>query len=236
MSKYKFIITVHGISFKNPGSFSTISERFRNIQISTNTERNLELLVEKDDFRRSPDLVKKEAEFEANDLVDRLSLCDNHRITSLKYQGYYDRSGKFIPHQEKPRRKFALTAIIEYPEDYYSQSFNKAILKSKKYPGVLRIYRTALGITDKISQYLIFYGLLHILKGDKQSEVEEYIKEEITDILIVSGKKGDKTIITNIRNKIAHPPENLEMEKLNDEVNDYIHVLEELVRKILREE
>jgi hypothetical protein len=234
MIKHKFILSMNGIIFEKPVSFSKISERFRNVTISENPDGDLELIVVKQGTR-SLELLTKEAKIEANELVDRLSILESHRVRSMSYIGYYDSSEKFVPYEEKQDIKRKLFRIIRNPEFYYSQDTVKTLINSKKHSGILRIFRTALGINDRISQYLIFYGLLLILKGEKQGEVDKYIKKEIPDILIVSGNHGDETIITNIRNMIAHPPKDLDMTNLINKVNDYLDELKKLVVKSLRE-
>ena len=82
----------------------------------------------------------------------------------------------------------------------------------------------------------MFYGILYILYDESQKKVDEYIKKIIPDILILPGKDKfpPQTIITKIRNSIAHPDENINLAEITNNVDGYIETLKEIVLKILR--
>ena len=72
-------------------------------------------------------------------------------------------------------------------------------------------------------------------EGESQRKVDAYIKQKIKDILVVSGTKRNETIITNIRNRIAHPDQYLSIEKVKLQAEKYLDNLKDLVLEILRE-
>jgi len=233
MISYKFRLTIKGAFIDGPVSFSEISERFRNINMCPTEEGYLEISVTKRDTIPM-ELSIKEAKIEANEFVDRLSLLDNHYIAAMQYSGYAGSDNILVHPEFKRTKKAILTGIISDPVKYYSQENVKNIINGTNHSSALRIYRTALGINDKISQYLVFYGVLLILKGEKQKEVDKYIKAEIPDILMVNGNNGVETIITRVRNMIAHPIKDLDMTELNIMAGDYLIELRNLVLRLLK--
>ena len=233
MIQHIFEIAINGTNIKKPISLEFISEKYRNIILSQTSIDKMQLVITKRETNPINTSIN-EAKEEANEFVDRLILIPNHRITSFSYLGYKDGIGKFRKNGNKTQKEITLTSNIDNPEEYYSKPENIRLLNKKDNFGVLRIFRIALSIDDNISQYLILYGILLILKGENQKEVDKFIKDEIKDIQIVSGKNRNETIITRIRNMIAHPSNGMNMKYLNESVDNYTQTLKSLVIKELR--
>ena len=234
MIKHIFEISITGTRINGTVLFKNISDRYRNTEMIQLPNGNLQLIITKR-ITRKIDTSIEEAMREANDLVDRLSLLDNHFITSLDYKGYLEGENNLKNPKEKVEYSATWIFELEDPNQYYGNEEIKRILNKVDNIGVLRIYRTTLSIKDKISQYLIFYGLLLILKGEKQKNVDDFIKNEISDILIIPGNNGkNETIITRIRNMIAHPSNERDMTQLNEYVNSYLEILQKLVLNELK--
>jgi len=87
MIQHKFILIINGLSLGKPVSFTKVSEKYRNTILSQTKDGNLEITISKTESRPIT-VSKSEAIIEANELVDRLSLIDNHDISELKYLGY----------------------------------------------------------------------------------------------------------------------------------------------------
>ncbi len=234
MIKHIFEISITGTLIKGTVSFKNISDRYRNTEMIQLPNGNLQLVITKR-ITRKIDTSIEEARREADDLVDRLSLLDNHFITSLDYKGYLEGENKLKNPKEKVEYSATWIFELDAPNKYYNNEKIKRILNKVDNLGVLRIYRTTLSIKDKISQYLIFYGLLLILKGENQKKVDDFIKNEISDILVVPGNNGkNETIITRVRNMIAHPSNERDMTQLNEKVNNYLEILQKLVLNELK--
>lgn len=235
MIQHQFEITISGTEISGTVSFSRISARFRNTKMTQERKDVFKLLVSK--RATSPIQISiDEATIEVNDLVDRLMMIDGHNITSLTYKGYINEVGNLIIEKENHGFKFeaSLKGLINDPQKFYEHEDRKAIFNKTDNLGVLRIYRTALSVSDNISKYLILYGILLIMNREKQKAVDEFIIKKLPDILIIRGKHGDETIITNIRNLIAHPTDGLDMGQLSKDVNLYIETLRDLVLKGLK--
>lgn len=228
MIKHLFELKTFGVQISNTISFASVSERYRNIEMSQSKNGTLLLTITKR-ITNPINVSIKEAKSEANELVDRLVLLDNHDITDVIYLGYKNENNDLVVERKSVIVTPNLIDLIRNPSKYYNKSENKKLLNKKDNFGVLRTFRTALGIKDKLSQYLIFYGLLLVLKGESQKEVDTFIKNELKDIQIVSGKNGNETIITRIRNMIAHPKDSFDMNQLTEHVNNYLNTLKSLV-------
>lgn len=232
MIQHIFEITNNGTNIGTPISLEFISERYRNITLSQTSVYTMELNILKR-VTNPINISINEAKEEANEFIDRLILIPNHRISSFNYLGYKN-GGKIRTIKGKSKNEISLISQVNNPKEYYSKPENFRLLNKKDNSGVLRIFRTALSINDSISQYLILYGILLILKGENQKKVDKFIKGEIKDIQVVIGKNGDETIITRIRNMIAHPSNGLNMNYLNEDIDNYIETLKDLVIKELR--
>ena len=233
MNRHIFEISIVGTAFKGTVSFKDISEKYRNTEMVQLSNGNFQLIITK---RVShPDKISiEEAKIEANELVDRLALLPNHYISSLRYNGYKRDDDTLVEAAQDVEYSATMIGTLDNPNEFYNQKGIKEILNKDDNLGVLRIYRTTLSINDRISQYLILYGLLLILKGEKQKKVDEFILSKIPDILVVAGKNGTETIITRIRNMIAHPSSDRDMTQLNKNVQTYIETLKNLVLNELR--
>lgn len=233
MIRHQFDISISGTSIDGNVLFARISQRFRNTEMSQLREGVLRLTVTK--RQTHPIQISiDEAKIEANDLADRLALIDNHDISSLIYRGYIDEQGQTIEEEIKRGSSASMTGHLNTPQVYYELPDKRTILDKGDNLGVLRIYRTAMSVTDNISKFLILYGLLLILNNERQKSVDEYILRQLPDILTIKGKYGDETIITRIRNSIAHPADGLDMGKLSRDVDQYIETLKKLVLTELR--
>lgn len=236
MIKHKFHLVIEGLQFMKPKpiNLAMISEQFRNLEIVNVSGFDYELFVTK--RRTTPiEISIKEAKIEGEQFVDRLSLIENHDIVSFEYLGYLDEHNKLQKESKGVTIKARASALLSNPSEYYNDPVRKKILKTNSNVGLKRAFRTAMSIKDDISKYLVLYGLLYILKGESQKKVDIYIKEKINDILVVSGKHRDQTIITKIRNDIGHPDEDFQMDKVSELVNDYLETLKKLVWELLRE-
>lgn len=232
MIKFKFILKIQGIYIDKPVSFVKVSDRFKNIILSPNDEGNIELIVTKQE-RIKFDLALSEAVIQANEFVDRLSLI--HNITSMGYIGYSGDDDILVHAEFEHGKSSTYVKILDSPEKFYMLDDIQNLINGKSNSSVLRIYRTALSISDSISQYLLLYGILLIFKKENQKDVDHYIKNEIPDILMVRGNRGMfETIISRIRNSIAHPTENLDVAELGTQAKNYTSELKSLVLKLLR--
>lgn len=233
MIRHIFEVSINGLNIPEKVSFGNISERYRNIEMSHSSNGSLLLTITK--RKTNPINVSiNEAKNEANELVDRLALLDNHHVTNLEYLGFKNKEDVLTKEKKDVTVKVSTLGLIINPTEFYNRDANKHLLNKKDNLGVLRTYRAVLGISDKLSQYLIFYGLLLVLKGESQKKVDTFIKKEIPDIQLVFGKNGNETIITKIRNMIAHPSNGLDMNQLNEYVNSYIDIIKNLVRNELK--
>ena len=235
MLKHLFEVVASGYQITKSFSLGKISERYRNTQMSPLDNGNFLFTITKR-ITHPIEISIEEAKIEAFNLVDRLILIDNHHIRSITYKGYEDENGNLVVSKKNNELHSSLSVSREDPLAYYCQKENKRLLNKKDNLGVLRTFRIALDIKDKISQYLIFYGLLYILTGEVQKKVDLHIKSEHSDILVVQGYNGEETIITNIRNKIAQPANDIDMEKLSESVDRYLETLKKIVINKLRKE
>lgn len=235
MIRHKFALVIDGVQYMKPVDLHSISDLFQNIEMINTSGFDFELTINK---RRTTHIETSiiEAKIEADQFVDKLALIENHNITSLKYLGFLDEKNIHIHEKKDVVVSAAMTALINEPTKFYSESARKNIFNSNSNLGLKRAFRTALTIDDPISRYLMFYGILYILCGETQKKVDDYIKERIPDILIVAGKGnyGPQTIITKIRNNIGHPDESIHLEELATNVNRYIETVKDLVLEILR--
>lgn len=233
MNSHIFKLTIYPVKLATSVSFEAISSRFKNIRLIPVNDFEYELVIKKRS-NTSLDVTREEAITEANNLVDRMSLLDNHNIIDLVYIGFTSDSGHFENLGGHSKLTAEATAFIPNPTKFYGQEVNKRLMLSTKNAGAVRTYRSALSIKDEISRFLIFYGLLLILKGETQNLVDEYLKQKIPDILIVRGHTKDETIITNIRNAIAHPKDGIDLRDLRKSVKNYLDTLQICVLEILK--
>ncbi len=166
MIKHKFKLDIN-IQIGIQVNFGSVSKKYRNIDMVESAEGDIELTVLKRET--SPiDTSKNEALFEVNEFIDRLCLIDNHKINSFEYLGYESENGDWFPEKRNVVVNAEATAFISNAQEYYEHPERKQLLNKKSNLGVLRIYRLALGIEDKITQYIMFYNILQILKNKKQ--------------------------------------------------------------------
>lgn len=233
MLYHLFELRIDGMDISNEISFSEISEVLRNIRMAPSPDGRILIKVSK--RRTRPISISiDEAISEANELADRLILLDNHVVTDLIYLGY--ENGTFTESKKDVTAKLnKLSFRIGKLLDYYKRPENIKQFNKKDNLGVLRTYRIALGISDKVSQYLIFYGILLVLKGESQKRVDAHILQEIKDIQMVHGKIRKETIITRIRNMIAHPSEQFDITEVNRQVEKYLDTLKVLTLNSLKQ-
>ena len=232
MNAYKFNVVISSISLGKSFAFKDISPLLRNSSIAQVS--NDEICIEITKGRTRPeDVALNEAASEVEELLDRLALIDNHRIVSFQYVGFTDENGTF----HKPSRQggaFATaTAGIPDPDKYYGNEQQKKILAGRINPGIARLHRTAQGMPNGIGKFLLLYGAIQVIHGDTQAKVDDYLLIEQPTILMVQGKHRIETIITHIRNEIAHPENNVDVQTLAHHAETYCPMLIDLVRKTL---
>lgn len=232
MVKHKFQLVIDGLQFNQSSvTFEEISEDFKNIELFdlNDIDSNFELIVTNQET--SPIQISiDEAKRLADEFADRLSLIKNHDIKFLQYVGYFNNNEVFVLDKKVIALKPGTGHIIYNPKKYYSELHQKNIINDPKNSSLKRVYRNSLSLNDSISQYLILYALLQILIDGNQQQVDNYIKEKINGIPMISNRdRKSETIITKTRNMIAHPNEKLKMEELTNNVNLYLEQLRELV-------
>jgi hypothetical protein len=233
MIKHKFKLNI-SIQIDNSVKFGSISDKFRNIEMFESADGKMDLIVTKR-LTFPIELSINEATAEVNDLVDRLALIDNHKIDSLEYLGYEDENANFIQPKKNVVIKAELGCLIQNAQKYYENSDRKKLLTKTNNQGLLRIYRLGLGIEDKITQYLLFYGIILIINNETQIEVDKYILRAIPDIQLVDGKHRQETILTKIRNMISHPGKDIDISELYLLAENYCETVRGLALKALRE-
>lgn len=214
--------------------FGSISNKYRNIEMFESTDGNMDLVVTK--RVTSPIHISiNEAKAEVNDLVDHLSLIDNHKIDSLEYLGYENESAVWVPANNNVVIRTQLGCLIQDAQKYYENPERKKLLTKTSNQGLLRTYRLGLGVEDKITQYLLFYGIILILSNESQTQVDKYILNVIPDIQMVDGKHRQETILTKIRNMISHPGNDIDFSELNILAESYVETARVLALRILKE-
>ena len=232
MKTYSFVVEVHGVSLGAKVAFDAISLLFRNSTMNQNGPN--EVVVEVAKAHTSPEEVAlNEATREVDDLLDRIALIDNHRIVSIRYIGYRDESGTF--HQPRRTRSSSATATagLHEPSQYYGLERQRTILDGRLNPGLSRLHRIAQGMPDGIGKFLLLYGAIQVMHGEKQSKVDEFLLSVRPDTLMVQGKLRRETVVTHLRNLIAHPENDIDAQTLALHAESYCPMLIEIVRQEL---
>lgn len=243
MIKHRFEIAFRSLKLGKPVQFGNISDKYKDIEIIPLIDRKCELCILKDTSISIEESIK-EAYLNANELVDRLSLLDSHQILSLKYLGHSDQSVTSAILTGSSSVSADLEAFINEPLDFYKLSENIKVFHEARNLAALNIYRFSLGINDDMSKFLVYYGLLQILKSDSQVELDKYIKTKNPEIEIYRRKRMlhgkeeeiEETIFTYIRNMIAHPNDKLDIKDLNQKIKDNIGLFRKLIIEILKNE
>jgi hypothetical protein len=229
MYTYHFSAEICGISLGAPFKLVDVAPLLRNVLMEQGKPNEVIIQVVKS--RTWPeDIAKNEAMLEVEDLVDRLSLIDNHRVTSVKYIGYYDGNNNFHPPPSKSGLSATLTAGLPDPLAYYTVDRQKNILVGKLNVGLTRLHRIAQGMPNGIGKYLLLYGALQIMYGETQAKVDEQLLKRRPDTLLVQGKHRYETIVSHLRNMIAHPENDIDVQTLAGQVEMYCPMLSEIVR------
>jgi hypothetical protein len=229
MHRYRFTVELQGVSFENKLSFATISPLIRNAtleQVSPNVV-SIEILK----TRSYPDSIAlQEATLEVEELLDRLALLDNHRVVSCQYTGYIDDAGTL--HDPVRARMGGATLLSSFkdPASYYSQDRLKPLFCGRLNPGLARLHRTAQGMPNGVGKFLLLYGALQVLHGETQVKVDEYLLAKRPDMLMVHGKHRSETIVSHLRNLIAHPSNDIDIQTITRQAETYCPMLSELVR------
>lgn len=237
MTQQIFHILFQSLELGQPVKFGDISEKFKNIELLPLGEKKHKLIVDNEESEENAISL-------VNEFIDRISLLDSHQVSSFQYIGATSDSGMSVNLTGTSTLRADLTANISDPLTFYSLDSNRKVLSGKINISAVKVYRYTLNIKDEISQYLIYYGLLQILISDSQEELEKYIKQKLPTIELskrIKNKQGKKvevveTTITRIRNLIAHPNNNLDLNTLKQDVLHNIGTLRLLVLNILREE
>jgi hypothetical protein len=86
---------------------------------------------------------------------------------------------------------------------------------------------------DGIGKFLLLYGALQVMHGEKQSKVDEFLLSVRPDTLLVEGKHRRETVVSRLRNQIAHPENEIDARTLTAQASSYCPMLIELVRQDL---
>ncbi len=232
MYTYHYIAVIHGISLGAPVALATISPMLRNTSMEQGSANEIHIHVRK--TRTWPeDIAQSEATLEVEDLLDRLSLIDNHRVLSVKYTGYDDESGTFHEPNKAGGSFGNAVAGLPDPLHYYELEQQKKILVGRLNPGLTRLHRTAQGMPNGIGKYLLLYGALQVMHGETQAKVDEQLLNKRPDTLMVQGKHRRETILSHLRNLIAHPENDVDVQTLVRQAEAYCPMLSEVVREEL---
>lgn len=232
MDTYHYTAEIQGISLGVPIALATISPMLRNTSMEQGVENEINIHVMKS--RTWPEeIAMNEATLEVEDLVDRLSLIDNHRVISVKYTGYHDKNDNF----HEPRKTGGMyanaVASLQDPLRYYELGPQKKILAGRLNPGLTRLHRTAQGMPNGFGKYLLLYGALQVMHGETQTKVDEQLLKKRPDTLMVQGKHRSETILSHLRNLIAHPENDIDVQTLSRQAEAYCPMLSKLVREEL---
>ena len=126
MIKHKFRLVIKGVNLGKSMSFKEISERFSNTILDQTSDGNFEITISKTESRRI-EITKREAYIEATELVDRLSLINNHDIKELRYLGYEKDETEFVKEKADLKAKVSMIGRIEDPKSFYSKPNNLKI-------------------------------------------------------------------------------------------------------------
>jgi hypothetical protein len=229
MHTYHYTAEIRGISLGAPVALATISPMLRNTSMEQGGANEIKIHVTK--TRTWPEQIAlNEATLEVEDLVDRLALIDNHRVISVQYTGYQDDGGHFHEPRKTGGTNANAVAGLPDPVRYYELDRQKKILVGRLNPGLTRLHRTAQGMPDGIGKYLLLYGALQVMHGEAQAKVDEQLLKKRPDTLMVQGKYRSETILSHLRNMIAHPENDIDVQTLVRQAEAYCPMLSELVR------
>jgi hypothetical protein len=229
MHEYFFTAEIHGITLETPFAMATLSPFLRNTSMEQHQPNHVLIRVSKS--RTWPeDIALNEATREVEDLLDRLSLIDIHRVIGVRYTGYQDDKG--TPHQPRQRGDSTcnLTAGLSDPLTYYALERQSRLLAGKLNSGLTRLHRTAQGMPDGIGKYLLLYGALQVMYGDTQAKVDAELLKRRPDTLLMQGKRRPETIVSHVRNLIAHPEGDIDIQTIARQAEAYCPMLSEIVR------
>lgn len=226
MIKHKFHLTFLSTELGQAVQFEKLFSQFKNININPIYGKKSELIIGIENAHSVEDSFE-EAEMKANDLVDRLALLDQNVIT-LEYVGGSDGNNMSVNLIESSSLNASLTSKIADPLKFFGLKENIKAFSNQYNSGPKRVYRHTLEINDDISKYLIYYGLLQILVHQEQKVIDNHLKRLLPGIQMVAGKFRKETIITRIRNMIAHP-ESLDMKEISSLVRQNIESLRKIV-------
>lgn len=229
MVTYRFIATIPAISLGKKVSLAGLSPFLKNITLSQGDPKKV--IIEVTKSRTWPETVAyNEASAEVEELLDRMSLIDNHKISSCEYIGHIDDHG--ISHEPRGRggSTATLTAGIPDPEAFYGLDRQRSILSGKVNPGFCRIHRIAQSMPDGIGKFLLLYGTIQVMYGETQAKVDDYILSCRSDTQLVQGKHRTETVVTHLRNMIAHPEDSIDVDALETQAKAYCPMLQEMVR------
>ncbi len=170
---------------------------------------------------------------EVEEFLDRISLVENHRVHFVQYSGYQDDNENFHEHKTSSGCFAKLTAGIADPLAYYANSRLKCLLTGKVNPGLTRLHRMAQGMPNGIGKYLLLYGALQVMFGETQAEVDSKLLALRPDTLMVHGKHRPETVLSRLRNMIAHPENDIDVQTLSVQAEKYCPMLCEIVRNEL---
>ena len=229
MHTYHYVAEIHGIELGVPVAFSNLAPMLRNTSMEQHSSS--EVLIRATKSRTWPeDIAMNEARIAVEDLLDRLSLIDNHRIISIKYIGYQNETGEFQESGTSVGSCATGIAGLPDPLAYYEHERQKRLLVGKLNPGLTRLHRTAQGMPNGIGKYLLLYGALQVLFGETQAKVDAALLNSRPDTLLVQGKRRSETILSHLRNMIAHPENDIDVQTLTQQADKYCPMLSEIVR------
>ncbi len=125
--------------------------------------------------------------------------------------------------------------------------FSSELTDSMKKPELIRelrenpyhiIFRRIMPIKDTISKYLLLYSLLALINGDKQKEVDKFIKKNDPNYKVMSRIRTDgteevKSVYTTLRNKVGHITTNEEIDRIGKDMESNMSGLISLVKKAI---
>jgi hypothetical protein len=94
-------------------------------------------------------------------------------------------------------------------------------------------YRFAGNQKDHVARFMFLYNILLQLKGDKQQQVDDFIRSELPSV--PESPRPDRpnkmeTVYTRLRNQVGHVRSGTTSEQTRKEIEDNVTAFQELVR------
>jgi hypothetical protein len=96
------------------------------------------------------------------------------------------------------------------------------------------LYRSSINQSDPVARFMFLYSILLQLHGDKQRQVEDFIREEAPNVpRSASPKGGMETVFTRLRNEVGHSRAGTTPDQTRRVIANNVTGLQNLVRKAI---